>query len=96
MNKTIVDLQNPDIIVINGEEYQIFEHQSQWFDFKKNELIMIVTLIKVGEFAVTPTHHLLYVNERPNDTENWRFYSLTKDGNKKVDIDSIKIDLTEK
>lgn len=94
MNKTIVDLQNPDIIAINGEEYQVYEHTTQWFDFKKNELTMIVNLVKVGEFAVTPTYYLLYINERPNDSENWIFYSYIKD--EKIDIHSINFDLPNK
>lgn len=45
--KTISALINPDLITINDEEYQVIDNASQWWDRDKDELIMILRLIKM-------------------------------------------------
>ena len=92
--KNIYDLLNPDLIVINDEEYQVIENTSQWWDRDKDELIMILNLIKVGEEAITPTHYITYINEDPNNLERWKFVKMTEPGAGVIEIESININHT--
>ena len=92
--KNINDLWNPDLIMINDEEYQVIENTSQWWDSEKDELIMILRLIKVGEKAITPTHYITYFNEDPNNLDRWKFVKMTEPGAGVFEIKSINVNHT--
>lgn len=89
--KNIYDLSNPDLIEINEEEYQVIENTSHWWDSEKDELIMILYLIKVGEEVITATHYITYINEDPGNLERWKFVKIREPGAGILQIKSIDI-----
>ncbi|PIN81879.1 hypothetical protein COV11_00805 [Candidatus Woesearchaeota archaeon CG10_big_fil_rev_8_21_14_0_10_30_7] len=90
--KSIKELKNPDIIKVNGEKFQVIENTSIWYHTDKDEIEMVVELVKVGEKIITPTHRLHYVYEKPDDVKKWKFFSYNKD---KKDMEEIKLDSYE-
>lgn len=92
--KNIYDLSNPDLIVINDEEYQVIENMSQWFDSDKEEFVGILDLIKVEEKNITPTYYISYICEDPNNLERWKFVKMTELGKGVIEIKSININHT--
>ncbi|MBI4438578.1 hypothetical protein HY640_01455 [Candidatus Woesearchaeota archaeon] len=72
--ETIIrELQNPDVIEVNGEKFQVIDNISLWYHPDKKELEMAIELAKVGDRQLSPKYRLAYVYERP---EKMRFFVL--------------------
>jgi len=71
--KSIKELKNPDIITINGEKFQVINNTSIWYHTGKEELEMVVELVKVGEKQTTPNYRLTYISERPSERKFFVF-----------------------
>jgi hypothetical protein len=77
--KSIKELKNPEVITINGEEFQVIENTSTWYHTDKEELEMGVALVKVGIESMGPTHSLHYIYEKSDDIKLWKFFAYNKD-----------------
>lgn len=86
--KTLKALRNPDIIEINGEKFQVIENDSGNYDSKKDELGMVISLVKIGEKQMSPTNYLEYIYERPNEMKFF-VYDKKKNKSQEQKIDSI-------
>lgn len=82
--KSIKELRNPDIIEINGEKYQVVEHSDGLYNSKKDDLGMIIGLVKVGEKTLSPRYYLEYLSKNPKKV---RFFIQDKEQK----IKSIKL-----
>ena len=87
--KSIKELKNPDIIAINDEKFQVIENTSSWYHADKEELEMVVELIKVGEKQTTPNYRLTYIYERPDEMKFFSFDKTSK-AFKEQKIKSVK------
>ncbi|MBW2970506.1 hypothetical protein KY319_05270 [Candidatus Woesearchaeota archaeon] len=84
--KSIKELKNPDFIEINGEKFQVINNTSLLYHTDKNELEMVVELIKVGEKQMTPNYRLTYIYERPDER---KFFVFDANRWKEMEIKSI-------
>ena len=73
--KSIKELKNPDVIELNGEKFQVINNTSLWYHTDRNELEMVVELVKVGEKQMTPNYRLNYIYELPDER---KFFALDK------------------
>jgi hypothetical protein len=90
--KSIAALKNPDIVKINDDEYQVITHDSQLWGDERAELIMIVGFVKIGVYALTPTHYLTYINEFPDDISRWCFFSSRDPDSDTIPIETFDLD----
>ena len=77
--KSIKELKNPDVIKINGERFQVINNTSLWYHLDKEELEMVVELVKVGEIQITPSYRLTYIYERPDERKFFAFDKTSKE-----------------
>ncbi len=87
--KSIKELQNSDIIIINCEKFQVIENTNIWYHTDRDELEMGIGLVKVGEINMTPTHSLHYIYEKTDDVKLWKFFAYNKDTK---EMEEINID----
>lgn len=76
---SIKELKNPDIIEVNGEKFQVINNTSLWYHIDKQELEMVVELVKVGQEQMTPNFRLTYIYERPEDMKFFVFNKTSKE-----------------
>ena len=77
--KSIKELKNPDIIEINGEKFQVINNTSLWYHTDKNELEMVVELVKIREKQMTSNYRLTYIYERPDERKFFAFDKISKE-----------------
>ena len=87
--KPIKELKNPDIVEINGEKFQVINNTSLWYHTDKEELEMVVELVKVGEKLMTPNYRLTYIYERPDERKFFAFDKTSKEFREQK-LDSVK------
>lgn len=88
--KSIKELKNPDIIEINGEKFQVINNTSFWYHQDKDELEMVVELVKVGENQINPDYRLIYIYERPDEKKFFVFNKISKSW-KEIKIEEVKL-----
>lgn len=86
--KSIKELKNPDIVEINGEKFQVVNNTSLWYHKDKEELEMVVELIKVGEEQMTPNYRLTYIYEK-SDERKFFVFDKEKDDWKEIELKSV-------
>ena len=86
---SIKDLKNPKIILINGEKFQVINNTSLWYHKDKEELEMVVELVKVGSTQTTPNYRLNYIYENPKKIKFFE-YNKNKKEFKEIKLNSYK------
>lgn len=76
--KSIKELKNPDFIEINGEKFQVINNTSLKYHTDKDELEMVVELVKVGENQINPDYRLTYIYEQPDKKKFFVFDKISK------------------
>jgi len=62
-------LQNPDIVIVNGEKYQVLAHKELFYDKIKLEMDMCIELTSATNPQISAAARLIYVRERPSDVK---------------------------
>ncbi|HLD07118.1 MAG TPA: hypothetical protein VJC16_06345 [Candidatus Nanoarchaeia archaeon] len=86
--KLMRGLRNPDIVTVNGQRFQVIENTGLFYDTKRKELEMAVTLVRLGENRLAPRYRLVYIHERP---ERVRFFVWDKKKWKERTLRSLKL-----
>lgn len=76
--RSIKELKNPDVIIINGGKFQVIQNTSLWYH-KDKGLEMVVELVKVGESHMTPDYRLTYFYENPDEKKFFVFDKASKE-----------------
>ena len=87
--KSIKGLKNPDFVEINGEKFQVIKNTSLWYHAGREELEMVVELIKAGEKQMSPSYRLTYIYERP-DVRRFFIFDKASEEFKEQRIISVK------
>ena len=85
-----INLKNPDIIEVNGDKFQILEHNSSFLDTKKDDVEFEILLIKVGATAISPTHIIKYWSKHHVNLTFWA-YNTNKRKYEEIKIKSINL-----
>lgn len=67
--KQLSKLKNPDIILINGENYLVLTQKNLFFDTLKNETLCCIELVKESDPKISPMFRLVYTKEKPEDVK---------------------------
>lgn len=75
--KSLEDLRNPDVITINGEQFQVLKHFELFFDDLKKELSMCVELTKCDSKNISSDVRLVYIKGHSDTVKLLKYDSKT-------------------
>lgn len=74
---SIKKMNKPNMIKINNEMFQIINQTSLWYDRKKDEIEMVIELVKLKEKRLTSDYRLTYIHKKPH-TMKFHVYNKNK------------------
>ena len=74
--KSICNLKNPDKVFINGKIFQVVNRTEGLYDFKRDDLEIIIEMVAIGEESISPSYYQSYMSKEP---EKIKFEIYDKD-----------------